>query len=165
MIIRRLSAADGGAFFELRRAAILAGCAGSYPAKDLERWTAPSAEDQLDVPVPEHFYGGWQERTLIASGMLGASTGRIDAVFVGPSLQGRGIGTAIMNHLQAIAQDLGVPALRLDATLNAVPFYRSLGFVEAGRAQFRSPRGVILDCVSMLKNMQPVARGLAATGG
>jgi len=60
---------------------------------------------------------------------------RLDHLYVHPSLQGRGVGGAVMRHLRAQTQ--GVPmrvtALR-DSESNA--FYRRHGFVQTGESEW-----------------------------
>lgn len=65
-------------------------------------------------------------------GFLEIEGDKVEALFVDPEHQGRGIGTALMAH----AALLSPAALTLDASdeSGAVAFYRRLGFVETGRS-------------------------------
>jgi ribosomal protein S18 acetylase RimI-like enzyme len=72
--------------------------------------------------------------------MIDLNTAQIDAVLVHPMFFRRGIGAAIMRHLENIARAHGLQHLALDATLNAVEFYRSLGFEGDATDTYRSPR-------------------------
>ena len=141
----------GPSFFALRRASILAGCSAHYPVSQLELWTDPRLDGSLHEPLPHHFYFAKIDSVITASGMLDLPTGRIDAMFVSPSYFGRGIGRALMQHLEVIARNHGLAALSLDATLNAAGFYRSMGFRGDQRSIFHSPRDVSLECIAMTK--------------
>ncbi len=55
-----------------------------------------------------------------------------------------------------VARDNGVATLKLDATLNAANFYRSIGFCGYAKGTYRPPRGIFLECMPMIK-----ARGVA----
>jgi len=150
---RRVTVADRTMFFELRRAAILAGCAGHYPAALLEAWTDPATDAGLLDPPPPHFYLAEMDGRVLGSGLLDAASGRIDAVFVHPTAFRRGIGAAIVRHLEHIARTHGLQTLVLDASLNAVEFYRSLGFEGYTLGTYASPRGVSLSCIRMTKTL------------
>ncbi len=147
----RVTDADGPEFHELRRNAIRAGCAEHYASSQIEVWTEPSADMGLRKPIPEHFYFAKIGDVTVACGMLDVASGRIDAMFVLPAYFGRGIGQAMMRHLEAIARDHGLQNLTLDATLNAVTFYRSQGFQGDAAGTYHSPRGITLECVPMRK--------------
>jgi hypothetical protein len=81
--------------------------------------------------------------------MLDVATGRIDGVIVTHSRFRRDIGRAMMQHLERVARDFGVQHLMLDASLNAVDFYRSQGFQGDAVGSYHSPRGITLECVPM----------------
>jgi len=85
--------------------------------------------------------------------MIDLVTGKIDAVFVEPESMGRGIGRAVMAHLEGLAINRGLGDIHLDATLNAAPFYRVLGFKGDGRVIYKSSLGVSLACVPMIKQL------------
>ncbi|MDQ7983923.1 GNAT family N-acetyltransferase [Pseudomonas sp. G34] len=50
------------------------------------------------------------------------------SVFVLPEMQGRGLGKALMKHVEGVARAAGVGQLRVPASLTAVPFYTALGY-------------------------------------
>jgi GNAT superfamily N-acetyltransferase len=145
---------DGPAFFELRRDAIRAGCADHYGSSQLEAWTSPLSDGSLRRPLPEHFYFALIEARIVGSGLLDISTGRIDAMFVLPPFFGRGIGRAMMRHLESIARIHGLKTLTLDATLNAAAFYRSQGFEGEITGTYQSTRGISLECIRMKKSLE-----------
>jgi GNAT superfamily N-acetyltransferase len=66
----------------------------------------------------------------------------------------RGIGAAMMRHLETLARSHGLQELTLDSTLTAAPFYRALGFEGDEIAPYRSPRGLTMDCVPMTKRLR-----------
>src|SRR5205823_2979194 len=50
-------------------------------------------------------------------------------VLVDEAARGRGVGTALMRHALAFADDRGIRSVRLDATPLGRPIYEKLGFV------------------------------------
>ena len=93
---------------------------------------------------------------VAASGMVDLASGQVDAVFVSPNLMGRGIGRAMMLHLESLARAAGLGQLKLDSTLNAASFYRSLGFNGDAVVSYCSSGGLSLACIPMIKRF-PVA--------
>jgi GNAT superfamily N-acetyltransferase len=93
-------------------------------------------DGSLKEPLPPHFYFAMFADEIAACGMLDIEKGRIDVVFVSPKFLRHGIGWAMMRHLEIIAKECGV----LTLTLDAVSFYRSLGFEGHAVGTFASPR-------------------------
>jgi ribosomal protein S18 acetylase RimI-like enzyme len=59
--------------------------------------------------------------------------GKIHSLYVLPEYQKKGIGTALVTHLQNVAQDLGIRKLKLhvgELAVWAINFYRKLGYVN-----------------------------------
>ena len=76
-----------------------------------------------------------QEDTLLVAEQEGAivATARLDKnlitnMFVAPSAQGRGIGKALTEHLEAEAKKRGFMFVRIYASLSAIKFYEQLGY-------------------------------------
>jgi ribosomal protein S18 acetylase RimI-like enzyme len=145
---------DVPALYELRRAGIRAGCVGHYSSAQIDAWTNPLSDIGLQKSLPEHSYFAKIDDEIVACGMLDVATGRIDGIIVSPSHFRRGIGRAMMQHLERVARDYGVKHLVLDASLNAVDFYRSQGFQGDAVSSYYSPRGITLECVPMFKSLE-----------
>ena len=62
-----------------------------------------------------------------------ADVAYVSQMAVDPAVQGRGIGTALMNGLTAWADDRGFRAVELAATPAGAPLYARYGFAVAGR--------------------------------
>lgn len=71
-----------------------------------------------------------------ANGQVIATAGleenEIVTFFVLPEEQGQGIGSALLQRLEAHARSQGIAELRLDASLTGAPFYARHGFVPTG---------------------------------
>ncbi|RLT36344.1 MAG: GNAT family N-acetyltransferase, partial [Chloroflexi bacterium] len=70
------------------------------------------------------------------SGQLLATAGleenEVVTFFVLPEQQGRGIGSALLQQLEAYARSQGITQLKLDASLTGAPFYARHGFEPTG---------------------------------
>ena len=69
----------------------------------------------------------------VALGVIAQDAGEIQMLFVSPEAQGRGVGSALLEH---VAQ--GQPELRLDVNEqnpSALAFYTAKGFTQVGRSE------------------------------
>lgn len=151
--LRRAVHSDAQVAFDIRLRAIRHQFIGAYTAEQMLAWTAGAAEDGYDVLMDKYFYLGCVEGEPVATGMLDLEGGEIGAIFVLPEFMGRGIGLKILNHLEALARDLGLAGVKLDATLNAADFYRRCGYVGQEVSIYHSPSGLRLACVPMVKEL------------
>jgi GNAT superfamily N-acetyltransferase len=152
--IRKATAADATASFAIRREAIRAQCPDHYPKADLEIWTAGEMSETFTRRVADAFYVATVDGTVVGTGMIDLTAGKIDAVFVLPAYMGRGVGRTIMEYLEHLAVEAGLADIQLESTLNAAPFYRELGFEGEGISMYRSSLGVSIACVPMSKSLQ-----------
>jgi GNAT superfamily N-acetyltransferase len=152
--IRKASLADASASFDIRREAIHAQCVGHYPADVLDLWTAGTMSEAFALRVADHFHVAVVGEQVVGTGMIDLATGKIDAVFVLPGYMGRGIGRALMAHLESLAVSEGLGQLELESTLNAAPFYRGLGYEGESVSVYRSSLGVSLACIPMVKRLR-----------
>lgn len=153
LTIRKATRADAETAWDIRRAAVMSECAGAYPLNQLEEWTGGAPSKAFADAVEERFLVATIDDCVAGTGMIDLTTGKIDAIFVHPAYMKRGIGAGMVAHLETLARSRGLPKLRLDSTLNAAPFYRALGFEGDEIAQYRSPRGLTMDCVPMTKRL------------
>lgn len=149
--IRRATRADAQAAFTIRREAIRAHCIGPYSREDMLIWTQGELSEGYADLVEQHFYLACVDQTPVATIMLGPERGELGALFVLPGAMGQGIARQLVRHLEGLAREAGWTRLRLDATLNAAPFYRGCGFVGKAEGVYQSPSGLSLRCVPMTK--------------
>lgn len=151
LTIRKAISGDVLDAWEIRKASVLAACAKYYPEASLSAWVAGSPTDKWASVVERDFYVAVDEGLVVGTGMLTVANGQVDAIFVRPSHMGRGIGRKMLQSLEALARDQGLVSMRLDATLNAAPFYRYCGWSGESISTYRTSRGLELACVPMTK--------------
>jgi GNAT superfamily N-acetyltransferase len=82
------------------------------------------------------------------AGMIALATdgarAELEDFMVEPSLQGLGVGRALMDALLAECRRLGLESVGLDADPNTEPIYQKLGFSMVGRSPSRSIPGRML---------------------
>ena len=152
--IKRATPDDAERAFEIRREAIRGQCIGAYSAEQMALWTRGRASDGYSVLMGKQFYMGWLNDEPVVTGMLDLADGEIGALFVLPAYMGQGLGKAMLAHLEGVARQQAIEQVVLDATLNAVSFYRACGYVGDEQAVYRSPSGLVLACVPMVKRLR-----------
>ena len=101
-------------------------------------WVAEQGERILGV-------GGWSPDSMEAD------LAWIRYLFVHPEATRRGIGRRLIERAERSAYAAGRPRLRVWASLNAVGFYRAVGFLPERRARWPVRTGIELDYVLMGK--------------
>ena len=129
---RQALVADIAALWELRTRAVRVSCASHYAPEVIEAWCAAAPPDRLPR-LPE--------------------TGELDAAFVDPAEQGRGIAGRLLAALDAMARERGLHRLFLSASLNALPFYERAGYVAVRRETYPHRSGIGLESVFMEKTL------------
>ena len=76
---------------------------------------------------------------------------RIYTVFVDMWSHGKGIGQALMSHLEALAGEAGVKTLQVPASLTALGFYTKLGYREVQRTESEESGRIVI----MEKSLAP----------
>ena len=141
----------------LRTRAVRLSCASHYPPDVLDAWCASPPPERLPGLVEA---GGAlvaeEDGKMLGYAILDLDSGEVDAVFVDPGQQGRGIAMGLLAALEAMAVARGVRGLYLSASLNAVPFYECAGFVSVREETYPHRSGLGLRSMFMAK-MLPCA--------
>ena len=106
--------------------------------------------------------GGWSKRkTLFGSDgasvrepdLLDPATdaAKVRAIFVHPEFARRGLGSLLLAHVEAAAQDAGFHRFEMGSTLTGVPLYRLKGYEEIERIAVPLSNGESLPVVRMTK--------------
>lgn len=132
----------------------MAQCAAAYSVEQIDAWIAaiqPEAYsvliDDAEVLVATDDAGN----TAWGVGVCSPEMGLINATYVAPGMMRRGVGRALMSAMEARLLDASAGEARLNATLNSVAFYRSLGYRNEVPTLNRLPSGIALPCVEMSK--------------
>ena len=105
-----------------------------------EQKFAPEPLDDRD-PDCLHVAALDQKGATIGIGRMTAD-GHIGRMVVMPPWRGRGVGTAVLHELLAIAKERRLPQVELDAQIHAIPFYERLGFAKVGQELLRLKPGL-----------------------
>jgi len=151
---RSATGADMAALWELRTRAVRATCASHYPPDVIETWcaTLPPAALPLRVRAGEAVVAE-ENGQVIGYAILNQDTGEVDAAFVEPAHQGRGIALRLMRELETMARLRGLARMFLSASLNAVLFYERAGFVPVREEVYPHRSGIGIRSVFMEKRL------------
>ena len=105
--------------------------ARDYPADRLEVLIAYFTPDRLRTLAGErHCLVALQAGRVIATAARDGA--ELVTFFVDPDHQGNGLGTRLLDALEADAKAAGVAELHVDASLTGVGFYERLGYQRTG---------------------------------
>ena len=135
--IRPATPADADALCALHKASVKALCLGAYTAEEIEAW--------LREREPQGFRHAMTDggETMLVAECEGAVVGFASiketvlfGLYVDPA-RGRGAGRVLLAAAEDEVRRRGASVLSLQATLNAVPFYRQHGFMRQERSTVR----------------------------
>lgn len=127
--LRPARAGEGQTLYSLTKAAIEAGAAGHYSTAQIAGWMngRDSAYYEALIAAGGIIVAAVGDEVL---GYVEAPPGEITRLFLRPDAAGQGLGRRLLERGVAMA---GGGEIRLNATLNAAPFYEHCGFIPLGR--------------------------------
>ena len=156
MTIRSAEDADATAIWRVHTTAIQETCGRHYPQEVIAAW--------VERLKPESYGGALRRGGVVVAedgtrvsgfGQIDLATGEIQAVYVSPDVQGRGVGAALLAHLERLAGGQGLSRITLKATLNAEDFYTARGWRTIGRDLHKITQQIGLQCIAMEKDLGP----------
>jgi putative acetyltransferase len=119
------------------------------PAADATAWAAKLTVSGMERKIRE--LEVWiAEAGGVAVGWGAVHADRLEGLYADPEWAGRGVGTQLLLHLEALMRGRGVTMICADASRNAEAFYLRRGYVSAGD---RTPEGA-----------QPIRKQLRVSG-
>ena len=123
-----------------------------YTPEEIQAWAVPEDPASYEESIrSKEFYVAEDGDAIVGFGVLNPEIAEVEAVYVTPGTGRRGIGLEVLRKLEERARALGLSALTLNASLNAVPFYEKAGYVAQERSKYRLFTGVEIACVPMVK--------------
>jgi N-acetylglutamate synthase-like GNAT family acetyltransferase len=152
--IRRARREDCPTIADVHAAAVGGIRTALYTPEEIRAWAVPKKPESYEESiVSKEFFVAEEGGTIVGFGVLNRESAEIEAVYVSPGAGRRGIGLEILRKLEERARAGGIGVLRLNASLNAVPFYERAGYAAQEQAKYRLATGVEIACVPMLKAM------------
>lgn len=131
-------------------------CVTHYSESQVERWAGFLTPEHYAAAIGDPlrvFVVAERDGRIVGFGQLHRGGAEVEAIYVDPPEARRGVGTALMRHVERAARDASLRTLRLTASLNAVPFYESQGFRVTGYGEYAHPSGARLRCATMVRRL------------
>jgi putative acetyltransferase len=152
LLVRAATTGDAEAIYDVHVAAIRDVCGPFYDPEQIAAWTANKEPSGYLEPIAKQvFLVGVMDEKVVGFGQLAADAGTVHAMYVRPDRIRQGIGSALLEAIEAAARDRRLARLDLRATINAVPFYERHGYVSDEPEVAVVRGGVRLSCVGMHK--------------
>lgn len=136
--LRRARLADAPRIREVHLAAIEAVEPGPYSPEQLAAWAHDRDPSEYPIEAEDtHAVVAESAGDVVGFGWMKPEAdpyfeadvdAEITAVYVHPELAGRGIGSRLLERLEAIARQAGASSVGVWASKNAVPFYEGHGY-------------------------------------
>ncbi len=165
--LRPVRANDLDAVAAMQEISIMALGAPLYGEAKAQAWARLGYQFRYDLLGEGGFWVVERDDRLLGVGgwspdSMEADLAWIRYLFVHPDAVRRGIGRRLVERAERAAWAAERPRLRVWSSLNAVGFYRALGFVPERRARWPVQRAVELDYVLMAKRAERAPPGSSA---
>lgn len=158
LTIRRAKREDCPSIARVHTSAVMAIPPGYYTPEEIASFAIPREMESYEKSIDDkEFYVAAEDELIVGFGVLNQENQVIEAIFVRAEAKGLGVGLKFLQKLEERGRDLGLKALHLNASLNAVGFYKRAGFVAQEEAKYRLPTGIEIRCVPMVKELMPEA--------
>ena len=149
-MLRLATISDANAIRQLREESIRGLACTHYPSTEIESWCGARAAEAYHAPIKDKVVLVEEHQgQVLAFGQLDPTTSVIEAIYVHPLRSRQGVGLGILQALEAIAATKGIRELVLEASLNAVEFYKRAGYVPATGEEYGFIRNHIASSVLM----------------
>lgn len=155
LTIRKARQDDCQSIGKVHTAAVAGIHTNLYTPEEIQSWSVPKQPESYEESIrSKEFLVAEDDGIIVGFGVLNAETAEVEAVYVSPEAGGHGIGLELLRKLEERAVALGLGVLRLNASLNAVPFYKRAGYVAQEESKYRLSTGLEIACVPMVKSIE-----------
>ena len=152
--IRRARQEDCQAIMSVHVDAVTGIRTAFYTPEEIQAWATPKKPESYEESIrSKEFFVAEEDGVMVGFGVLNQNNAEVEAVYVSPRAGRRGIGLKMLQQLEERARALGLGELRLNASLNAVPFYEQAGYVGKEESKYRLSTGVEIACLPMEKSL------------
>ena len=165
-LVRLANPEECEAIYHVHVSAIRRLTSAHYSEAQIEAWAGPRRSGDYRPTIDEsRMYVAEEAGEVVGFGVIDLEVKSVGAVYVHPEHVRKGIGTEILRALEQRARNEGIDHLRLDASLNAAPFYSHLGYREIERCAHTLGNGATqIPCVVMEKSLAQENRTAFRTG-
>ena len=156
--LREVRASDLDAIAAMQEISIMVLGTPVYGADKARAWARLGYQFRYDLIGEGAFWVAEHEQRLLGVGGWSPDSQEADLawiryLFVHPEATRRGIGRRLVEQAEGSARAAGRPRLRVWSSLNAVGFYRAVGYLLERRARWPVRTGIELDYVLLGKRI------------
>ncbi len=158
--IRRARAEDAEDLVQLHYDAVHSGAKDDYLPSVLDSWSPKPDQDryswmrqQIDRGNNHVLAMEAANGALVGFCIFSTSKGFIQAIYVAPDRFGEGLGRRLLRSAEGSIREAGTREVRLNASSNALGFYRSEGYILLGSTTQSLADGSEMDCHAMCKTL------------
>lgn len=157
-IIRPASIDDAEGICDVHHSAVKALAGGEYDNDTLNAWhnamTVEKAAEAIEKPDLLAFVAeeGGEGGAVVGFALM--SSGLVNAIYVHPRSQGKGVGSRLFTTIEEESVSAGAGSLTLNASLNARPFYERHGFHVVKESVTLLGEDVSIACLVMEKELE-----------
>lgn len=152
MLIRKAIKSDSEAIWKVHYDAIKNVCTSHYTQNQVEVWAGKLKQSSyLESIETKIMFVAEVNSKVVGFGQLNLANSEIEAVYVRSSHLRLGIGKELFQKLEMTAKEKGIRELSLITSLNAVKFYKQLGFIPKNEKTHKIAEDTVLQCVEMEK--------------
>jgi putative acetyltransferase len=154
IIIRGMRASDRDVVISLHKQSIFGLCRDHYNEQEMKAWTDRLTPELFDEGIKDEnniAIAAIDGTVMIGYGFFNVQKRELFALYVLPRFTNRGAGRLIMARLEDLAREKNLESLSLQATANAVGFYKKLGYQEIKAEMHRINDMVSIACIRMKK--------------
>jgi putative acetyltransferase len=154
MLIRAAVPTDADEIYAVHVGAIREVCSAVYDATQIEAWTSRKRpEGYLEAIARNHFIVAVVDGRVVGFSELDGEKGVLSALYVHPDQVRQGVGSKLLEAVEAAARERAIARLRVQATLNAVVFYQAQGYVVEGEGACALGDGTRIPSANMHKEL------------
>lgn len=153
--IRTLRPEESGVFLDIHGRSVHGLASSHYPVDILNVWGASATLEAIrrfdasagnDVRLVAELDG-----VPAGVGCLSLHDSEVTACYVAPEAVRQGVGTALMAAMERLAREAGLDHVTLVSSLNAEPFYASIGYHVVERTEHMLRGTIAIQAVRMAK--------------
>jgi len=147
--VRNATSDDAVQIVDIHSRSVRELCSGDYTTKQINAWIGKRTPEDMALRIARHpfFVVDWDGK-LTGYATYNVNSNELLSIYVNPDFARQGVASALMNELLEDARSKGLTTLWLDASLTAVPFYETVGFMRTIET-IHAFTGVPLECVRM----------------
>ena len=132
--IRKAKIDDVGVIVELHRKAVEEINSDFYSPKAIKEWLKDISEENVKHQFQN---SSWivakTNNKLVGFGQYSVDGGEIYQINIDPKYVKQGVGRKLYEHMENTFENRGIEKISLNSTLNAIEFYKKLGFKVVGK--------------------------------